>query len=70
MRLGLTLLGGLALVVVLPLLGLCLVVLAVLHRYPVPGSWRPVVLAVGRVLLVGIFVVAVVDLVRDVPQLV
>ncbi len=64
------LVGGLALVVVLPLLGSALVVLAVLHRRPLPDHWRPVVLAAGRVLLVGIFVVAVVDLTRDVPQLV
>lgn len=64
------LVGGLALVVVLPILGLCLVLLAVLHRWPLPDRWRPVVLAAGRVLLVGIFVMAVVDLAQDVPQLV
>lgn len=64
------LLGGLALVVVLPVLGLCVAVLAVLHRRPVPGRWRPAVLVAGRVLLVGVFVMAVLDLARDVPQLV
>jgi hypothetical protein len=62
--------GGLALVVVLPLLGVCLVLLTVLHRRPLPERWRPVVLGAGRVVLVAIFAMAVVDLAGDVPQLV
>jgi hypothetical protein len=64
------LLGGLALVAVLPMLGVCLVALAVLHRRPLPEWSRPVVLGAGRVVLLGIFVVALADLARDVPQLV
>lgn len=64
------LVGGLALVVVLPLLGVCLVLLAVLHRRPLPDQWRPVALWAGRATLVAVLVAALLDLAGDIPVLV
>ena len=64
------LLGGLALVVVLPLLGVCLALLAVLHRRPLPDQWRPGALWAGRAALVAVFVAALLDLADDIPALV
>jgi hypothetical protein len=64
------LLGGVALVLVLPLVVVALVGVLLLRRFPPVGAVRLGALWIGRLALVVIFVGAVVDLVRDTQQLV